>query len=41
VFGWAVGLFVVGGAGNGIGNVARRSLIHHRRRTVSAAVSSP
>jgi MFS family permease len=30
VFGWAVGLFVVGGAGNGIGNVARRSLIHHR-----------
>jgi len=30
VFGWAIGLFVVGGAGNGIGNVARRSLIHHR-----------
>ena len=30
VFGWTVGLFVVGGAGNGIGNVARRSLIHHR-----------
>jgi MFS family permease len=30
VFGWAVGLFVVGGAGNGIANVARRSLIHHR-----------
>jgi MFS family permease len=26
----AVGLFIVGGAGNGIGNVARRSLIHHR-----------
>jgi MFS family permease len=30
VFALAVGLFVVGGAGNGIGNVARRSLIHHR-----------
>jgi len=30
VFGLAVGLFVVGGAGNGIANVARRSLIHHR-----------
>jgi MFS family permease len=30
VFPLAVGLFVVGGAGNGIGNVARRSLIHHR-----------
>jgi MFS family permease len=30
VFPFAVGLFVVGGAGNGIGNVARRSLIHHR-----------
>jgi MFS family permease len=30
VFAWAVGLFVVGGAGNGIANVARRSLIHHR-----------
>jgi MFS family permease len=29
-FAIAVGLFVVGGAGNGIGNVARRSLIHHR-----------
>jgi hypothetical protein len=29
-FALAVGLFVVGGAGNGIGNVARRSLIHHR-----------
>jgi MFS family permease len=26
----AVGLFIVGGAGNGIGNVARRSLVHHR-----------
>jgi MFS family permease len=30
VFPFAIGLFVVGGAGNGIGNVARRSLIHHR-----------
>jgi MFS family permease len=30
VFALAVGLFVVGGAGNGIANVARRSLIHHR-----------
>jgi MFS family permease len=30
VFPLAIGLFVVGGAGNGIGNVARRSLIHHR-----------
>jgi MFS family permease len=29
-FAVAVGLFVVGGAGNGIGNVARRSLIHYR-----------
>ena len=29
-FAIAVGLFVLGGAGNGIGNVARRSLIHHR-----------
>jgi MFS family permease len=30
VFALAVGSFVVGGAGNGIANVARRSLIHHR-----------
>jgi MFS family permease len=30
VFPLAICLFVVGGAGNGIGNVARRSLIHHR-----------
>jgi hypothetical protein len=32
VFGFVVGLFVVGGAGNGMGNVARRSLIHLRTR---------
>lgn len=30
LFALAVGLFVVAGAGNGIGNVARLSLIHHR-----------
>lgn len=30
LFGLALGLFVVAGAGNGVGNVARRSLIHLR-----------